>query len=97
MSDVSKKAKNICETNDSFIIWAKSHIAHFPADAEYLNAASVEVNHEDAEPEIIPVDEIQASFSPKKNNPEELISSDTVRLLRHSVSQFWLVASKVMN
>ena len=76
ISGSSKKAKEICKTNDTYMSWVKNHITHFPHDAEYLNVASFEINHENAQPELVPIDEIHATFSPLKHHETELVSSD---------------------
>ena len=76
ISGSAKKAKQICENNDSYMSWVKNHITHFPNDADYLNAASFEINHENEPSELVPIDEIHATFSPRKHHETELISSD---------------------
>jgi len=84
IAGVSKKAKEICKSNDTYMTWVKNHIVHFPNDADYLNVASFEINHEDSQPELVPIDEIHATFSPHKHHEPELVSSDveTDQLLR---------------
>ena len=58
------------------MIWAKNHINHFPNDADYLNAASVEVLNDDEKSDFVPIDQISASFSPQRQVSADLISSD---------------------